>query len=243
MKTLFLISSAIHTVHGVYSAEERLNQTIKTFESIKSKDPDARILLVESSSKESITDAESDLMKPYVEGILNFHPDQQVQDITKMSEKNWDVAKNLTELIVFGKALDFIIRQQPALLEGIDRVFKLSGRYILNENFNMAIHLDPKMQESYIFAVRRASQFPPQVTGGLTEQVMSRCWSWPTVKTAMIFFRYNVMIEHFIGMLSQQKYVDIEHLLLKYFSGPYTVEIPIIGVEGNLGPTGNLVKD
>jgi len=243
MKTLWLISSAIHTRHGIFSAEQRLEQTIATLESIKAVDPSARILIVESSAEASITDEESDKLKPYIEGLLNFNPDVQVQDIYKMADKNWDVAKNLTELVVFGKALDFLIRQQPDLLEGIDRVFKISGRYRLNENFDISKHIDPKQNENYIFAARRPSQFPAIVTDGLSQQVMSRLWSWPPQKTALIFFRYNLMIEDFIGTMAQKKYRDIEHLLFKYFGGPYMVELPVIGVEGEIGPNGAAVKD
>ena len=243
MKTLFLVSSALHTRHGVFSAEQRLEQTVSTLESIKAMDPNARILIVESGAEASITDEESDKLKPYIEGLLNFNPDVQVQEIYKMADKNWDVAKNLTELVVFGKALDFIIRQQPELLQGIDRVFKISGRYRITADFDIQKHLDPANNESYIFANRKVSQFPHVVTDGLTHQVMSRLWSWPTQKTAMVFFRYNIMIEDFIGTMANKKYRDIEHLLFKYFSGPYMVELPIIGVEGEIGPNGATVKD
>jgi hypothetical protein len=149
----------------------------------------------------------------------------------------------MTELVTFGKAFDFIIRQQPQLLNDIDRVFKISGRYKLNENFDLSKHLDPAMQESYIFAERRQSQFPASLTSGLIQQLSTRLWSWPTTKTAMVFFRYNIMLEHFIGILAKGKYVDLEHLCLKYFDGPYLKELPIIGVEGALGPNGIIVKD
>jgi hypothetical protein len=243
MKTLWLCSSALHTRHGVFSAEKRLEQTVSTLESIKAVDPSARILIIESGAEAGITTEESDKLKPYIEGLLNFNPDVQVQEIYKMADTNWDVAKNLTELVVFGKALDFIIRQQPELLEGIDRVFKISGRYRLNENFDISKHLDPKMNESYIFATRRVSQFPAIVTDGLTHQFFSRLWSWPTQKTALVFFRYNLMIEDFVGTMAQKKYRDIEHLLFRYFSGPFSVELPNIGIQGELGPNGVLVKD
>jgi hypothetical protein len=242
-KPLFLVSSAIKTRHGKFSAQERLDQTIKTLESIKSKASDARILLIECSAESSVTDEESKKLEPFIEGLLNYHPDNQVQEIYKMAGDNWDVAKNFTELVVYGKALDFIVRQQPQLLNDVSRVFKMSGRYLLNDNFDLSKHLDPVMEEKYIFATRKASQFPAAVTGGMTNQLSTRLWSWPTNKTALVFFRYNIMIETFIGNLAQQRYVDIEHLAFHYFSGPYLSELPLIGVEGLLGPNGNQVKD
>jgi len=243
MKPLFICTSALHTKHGVFTAEQRLAQTIQTFESIKAKVPDSRILLIESSGESSITEEESEKIKPYVEGILNYNPDQQVQDVYKLYINNHDITKNLTELCVFGKALDFILRQQPHLLNDVDRVFKMSGRYILNDDFDLSKHIDPAMAESYIFSSIRNSQFPPEVTSGLTKQVMSRLWSWNPTKTALVFFRYNLMMEDFIGTINSGKYRDIEHLLLHYFNGHYLKELSIIGVNGQIGPNGNMVFD
>ena len=243
MKTLWLVSSAIHTKHGIFSAEQRLEQTILTLESIKAVDPNARILIVESSAEKSITDEEVDKTKPYIEELLNYNSDQQVQEIYKFADTNWDIAKNMTELVVFGKTLDFIIRQQPQLLNDINRVFKISGRYKLNENFDLSKHLDPAMQESYIFAERRQSQFPASLTGGLIQQLSTRLWSWPTTKTALTFFRYNLMLEDFIGTMAKKQYRDLEHLCFYYFNGPYLKELPLIGIEGTLGPNGIIVKD
>ena len=243
MKPLFLISSALHTKHGIFSAEQRLSQTILTLESIKDKIPNARILIIESSAEASITEDETKTLEPLVEGILNFNPDQQVQEIYQTGGDNWDIVKNITELTVYGKALDFIVRQQPQILDDVSRVFKLSGRYILNNDFDLQKHLAPEAQDKYIFATRRISQFPAIVTDGLTHQFFSRLWSWPVQKTALVFFRYNVMLEHAIGLLGQKKYGDIEHLLFKYFSGPYVKELTTIGVEGQIGPNGAQVKD
>src|SRR5271157_4321870 len=127
MKTLFLCTSAIHTHFGKFSTDERMEQTIATLESIKTKVPDAKIIVIECSGEQSITVEESERLKPYVEGVLNFYHDQQVQDIYTSITENWDIVKNMTEMVVFGKALDFIIHQQPHLLNDIDRVFKISG--------------------------------------------------------------------------------------------------------------------
>lgn len=241
MPALFLITSAIRTRHGIFSTEERLNQTITTLDSIKKYAPESKIILLESSAESSITDEEAAILNPYLIALLNFNHDQQVKDIYNAAGDNWDVAKNITELTVFGKALNFILKEQPQLMDGIDRVFKLSGRYTLNENFNMEVHNESKNQ--YVFSSRRPSTFPIFVTNGLTQQVMSRLWSWPANKTSLVFFRYNLMVEDFIGCNHQGKYRDTEHLLLKYFDGPHIKEIPIIGVEGQIGPNGALVKD
>jgi hypothetical protein len=239
IKTLFLIGSALHTKHGVYSAEQRLEQTINTLKSVKDKIPDAQIILSESSGESSITEEESAILKPYLLGLINYNTDIQVQQIYKSTD-NWDVVKSYTELLVTGKTLDFVV-SRPKLLENIDRVFKLSGRYFLSDGFSVETF---EHRNKYMFAARRNSQFPAQVTGGLNFQFMSRLWSWPADRTALVFYRYNLMLEEFSSALEIGQYKDIEHLLFRYFGNhPNTLELSKIGVSGNLGPNGIKVTD
>ena len=241
MKPLFLVTSAIHTNHGKFSTAERFAQTIQTLESIRIKVPEASIFLLESSATSSISEEEANTLKPFLNGLLNYHDDTHIQEIYKSAGNNWDVLKTATEINVFIKTLDFIVRQQPQLLKDVDRIFKLSGRYYLNDNFDLAIHLNHP--DNYIFATRRNSQFPNHITGGLTMQLMTRLWSFPASKTALMFYRYNLMLEDFMGSIGQKKYRDLEHLILKYVEGPYLTEIEKIGVSGTLGPNGINVED
>ena len=240
MKTLFLVSSAIHTVHGVFSAEERLNQTIDTLKSITAKIPDAQIIVSDSGAEAALSENESLLIGPHLTGLINYNDDKTLQQIYKLYGKNFDIVKNFTEMIVTCKTLDFILAKQPQMLNGIDRVFKLSGRYLLSDSFNIE---NFNKSNKYIFCKRRLSQFPPQTTGGLIYQLMSRLWSWDAKNTSLVLSRYNLMIEEFTSSLDINQYKDIEHLLLKYFDGPNLLELPTIGVEGKLGPNGNVVKD
>jgi hypothetical protein len=246
MKTLFTISSALHTKHGKFSSEERLNQTLDTLTSIRTRVPDAIININESSGESSITSEEFEKLKSYgANQITDYSKDPQVIQIYKSTD-NWDIVKNLTEMLIMTKSLlpdgawdDFTkITSFPS-----DRVFKLSGRYQLNNDFDLSKYDDPKLNDKYVFAFRRQSQFPANITGGLSQQLMSRLWSFPTNRIKLVFYRYNLMLEDFQTSLSSGKYRDIEHLLLKYFNGPNLVEFPIIGVSGHLGPNGQQVSD
>jgi len=242
MKPLFLVSSAIHTKHGVFSAEQRIQQTLNTFASINKYAPGAKIILIESSGSESISPEEAETLQPHLFGLLNFFHDNTVQQIYNSTD-NWDIVKNFTELYVYGSALSFILGKQPHLLNDIDRVFKMSGRYLLNDGFIPATYDASALSDKYVFGVRRTSQFPITVTNGLSQQVMSRLWSWPANKTNLVKSRYELMVEDFSGTMHKGQYRDIEHLLLRYFDGPFLQELPVVGVEGLLGPNGIQVKD
>jgi len=243
MKPLFIISSALHTRFGIYSTEQRFQQTLDTINSIKERIPDAKIILNESSGEEAITESEAAILKPHLVALLSFTQDPMVRKIYQEQTTNWDIVKNFTEILVFGKSLDFILHQQPHLLNDVERVFKLSGRYQLTDDFSLDNFSSENLKDKYIFAQRRPSQFQPEITGGLTHQLMSRLWSFPANKMELVYQRYVIMLEHFTGMANKGLYVDIEHLLLKYFSGPFLVELPVIGVQGDLGPNGVTVKD
>lgn len=239
MKTLFLVGSALHTKFGVFSAKQRLEQTLNTLKSIREKIPDAQIILSESSGESSITEEETAILNPYLLGMINYHNDEQVKQIYKSTD-NWDIVKSYTELIITGKTLDFIV-SRPQLLENIDRVFKLSGRYFLSNDFSLD---NFKNDRKYIFANRKNSQFSSEITGGLKFQFMSRLWSWPSNRTTLVFYRYNLMVEEFGIALEIGQYKDIEHLLFRYYGDhPNTLELPRIGVSGALGPNGTIVSD
>lgn len=241
MKSLFLVSSAISTKFGVFSRKQRLEQTIETLKSIKTKVPESKILLIESSGESSINETEINQIKSYTESIFNFHDDKAVQEIYKSTNDNWDIVKNLTELTTYGKTLGFLLYKDNNILSDVNRVFKMSGRYVLNDHFNLNTHLN--LPENYVFSERKPSQFNSELTNGLTFQFMTRLWSWPASKMNMVYYRYNLMSEDFIGSINHKKYRDLEHLVLKYFDSPFTTEVPIIGVSGKLGPNGNEIND
>ena len=243
LQAMFLVTSAIHTKHGKFTAEERLTQTVETLRSIKDRLPYAKILLFDSGVAAPLSAEEKAQLTPFTTELFEFGTDEQVKGIYASTD-NWDVVKNFTELVVFTKMLNILV-QNPDMLKGIDRVFKLSGRYLLTDDFlkNEPLYKHPGAADKYIFANRRNSQFAPQLTNGLQQQLMSRLWSWPASKTSLVLARYQVMTEDFIGSLNAKQYRDLEHLLLRYFSGPNLVEVGMIGVEGMLGPNGQVVKD
>jgi hypothetical protein len=237
MKTLFLVGSAIHTRFGVFSAEERLEQTLGSLQSIRGKVPDAKIILSDSGAESPLTEEDKKSLTPFVNALISYHDDEQVQAIYRSTE-NWDIVKSYTELLCTAKTLSHLL-SFPALMEGVDRIYKLSGRYRLADSFS----LDAFQPDRYAFARRRKSQFEAKVTGGLSCQLMTRLWSWPANRTGLVLARYNLMLEDFSESLKIGQYRDIEHLMLRYFEGPLLQELDTIGVMGALGPNGVVVQD
>jgi hypothetical protein len=240
MQSLFLVTSAIHTKYGVYSNEDRFNQTIKTLESIKTRAPSSKIILIESSVESPLTKKEKNILNGLVTRIDSYSSDAQVKRIYEQGGSNHDVVKNLTELLIIGQTLKKMVYSEQDLLKDVDQIFKLSGRYELDDKFDLNNFSNPN---KYYFAKRTRSQFHPNLTGGLTEQFMSRLWSFNKNKIDMVFYRYNLMLEEFTSALANKQYKDTEHLLLKFFDGASVMELDEIGVKGNIGPNGEPIHD
>ena len=241
MKFLFLITSAVQTKFGVYSAAQRLEQTLATIASVRAAVPadQLKIVVIETSGEEPAQSA-LDTLTGAVDHVIRFTADPWVADLYNRTD-NWDVVKNATEIVTFGTAIGQLIEQNQ--LADVDRVFKLSGRYWLDENFDIKQYVDPAIADKIVVKQAMRSQFDPVTTGGVTHQYMSRLWSFPGSCAGQIVETYEQMIQAMATRVKSGGYIDIEHLLYQYLDHSMLVEMPIVGVSGKLGPNGNTVHD
>lgn len=239
MKNLFVITSAIHTKFGKFDGAQRLEQTIETLKSIRTKDLNAYIIISEASIDKSITAEESQQLVEYADVIINLSNNKELQDIYH-STTNHDIVKNYSEMLACIKIYNYIATTN--LASSYDRVFKLSGRYLLNDNFKFETY-EP-IADKIVFASRRQSQFDPHITGSLSEQFMCRLYSFPMSDIRLFKTKFSVMLQTFVSNLQQNKYTDLEHSMFRDFlTLPNILELPIIGVEGQLGPNAIRVED
>jgi hypothetical protein len=235
----FIVTSALNTRFGVYTTEQRLEQTIDTIASIEERCPNATIILVEMAGI-PLTDEQRDILQPLVTDIFDFTHEKPVIDIYNSTD-NWDIVKNLTEITCFGYSLGMIASYDA--YKDVDRWFKVSGRYLLNSDFKIEQYSKPEYDGKIVFVNKRVSQFDPKITKGAKYQFMSRCWSFPAKDIRSIQFMFNSMQASMLGILSKGGYLDIEHLLYQYTDPGKVLEVNTVGVQGLLGPNGILVKD
>lgn len=237
MKALFILTSALNTKFGVYNNEQRLQQTLDSIASIKRYAPGAKIAVVEMAGVPP-TEDQTRAIQAQVDYYLNYSNEPDVQDIYNSTE-NWDIVKNTTEVMVFSNALGVLINQ--GVIDQFDRIFKMSGRYCLTERFDFSFY--NTIPDRIVVLARKNSQFSPQVTGGITQQYMSRLWSWPANKTTDVITAYN---DGFVAMaqrLAEGGYFDIEHMLFTYLPANLVTEVSKVGVQGLLGPNGVAIED
>lgn len=133
MSDLFIITSVINTgnqpwsytqTRSCFSKEERYQQTLLTIDSIHKYHAGAKIMLIDCSE---IDDSMTDTLKGKVDYFIQTYDNNDIRNACLESTK-----KGFGEIMKIQKACDIIRRQGITF----DTLFKLSGRYYLNSNFD-----------------------------------------------------------------------------------------------------------
>jgi hypothetical protein len=231
----FVVTSAVNSKFGVYSPEERLAQTVITLQNIRFRVPNVKIIVMECAGT-ALTDSQSNTLEQHCDLLLDFSRDPDVLAIYQSD--NWDVVKNSTEIMCFAKALRMC--QDDGDFANLDRIHKMSGRYILKDKFD--INTYEEYPDRIIIGPKNKSQFPFQVTG-IELQYMARLWSWPANCTERVIQVYNDSLAYISQRISQGGYADIEHVLYKFLPPELIQELPVLGVEGCIAPNGVPIKN
>jgi hypothetical protein len=236
-KHAFIVTSAVNSKFGIFNPTQRLQQTLDTISSIKSKIPDAKIIVMECCG-EPIKEEQELLLRSNCDVFVDYSRDEEVQALYESD--NWDVVKNGTEIMCFGRALSVLNNEQ--VFDGIDRIHKMSGRYVLNEFFDPETYEQSDVVGKIVIGPKHKSQFPPEMTQ-VPFQYMARLWSWPTSMIDEVVQVYADSFIFFAERLSQGGYVDIEHVLAKFLDPAKVHEIANTGVEGQIAPNGTPIKN
>ena len=180
-----------------------------------------------------------DLLANASDHLIDFTTDTNVVGLFNSTD-NWDVVKNVTEVMCFRNALRTLLNTGVA--STVDRFFKISGRYLLTNNFDIDYYKDYKVKSCIVVAQRKNSQFPYHLTQ-VEQQFMSRLWSWPASLTEEIVDVYTNSLNYMYERLNARGYVDIEHCLFKFLDHNKIIEKNPVGIQGNIAPNGVAIND
>lgn len=238
MNSGVIITSALNTKFGVYSTEQRLEQTLATIKSVKEKIPGCVTFLLEMAG-EPLTEEQKNIFLANVDHLIDFTSDKNVTGLYN-STNNWDVVKNVTEVMCFRSALNTF--KQSGVTTVLDRMFKVSGRYTLTDQFDINYYDSYKVKPCIVVGKSKTSQFPFALTQ-VDKQYMSRLWSWPTALNDEIIGVYDNSLKFMYERLANKGYADIEHCLYKFLDQDKVLEKDVLGIQGNLGPNGAAIND
>jgi hypothetical protein len=238
IRHLFVVTSAINSRFGVYKPDQRLEQTIETINSIRARVPDAGIVIMECTGV-SPTEEQENTLRENCDYYLDYTRDPTVQALYASTD-NWDIVKNGTEIMCFGRALELL--EKNNVVADYDRIYKMSGRYVLNETFNADMYGYDLMRDQIIIGHSYPSQFPYHVTL-VQRQYMARLWSWPVALHSEIVQVYKDSFDYFKERVDNGGYVDIEHVLYKFLDRKHLAEVEELGVEGTIAPNGVSIRN
>jgi len=135
-KNIVMITSKIYTTtkpfsysdtRSIYTPEERFQQTLNTIQTIKETIPDVIIVLFDNSK---FTDVQYSTLDKAVHYFLNVTNNKIVNEYTNNSRYKiyGEIVQTLELLVFIEKTLKYKV--------GIRNVFKISGRYLINEDFD-----------------------------------------------------------------------------------------------------------
>jgi hypothetical protein len=254
MKFLFLIGSALkHFQESEFSAfteQQRFEQTLETIECVREKAPTSYIILFECSYT-SISEEHKNILRNKCDLFLDFSDEPVLQAIYQNIEKR-------PELITYGKSLLetrgllntlYYIRKHN-LFNDSQRVFKLTGRYLLNEYFDINDYKSKFLEERYVI---KRYEYLPQESENYDEKELENIYAYLYGSQGMMvtglwsFDRmlFNEIIQSlekaFIYMEKMLQYTagtDVEHSLYRFLNKKNIISIPNLGLTTIKGMSG-----
>lgn len=245
-KFLFIVTSAIIPFKegSINSKEERYLQTLKTIESIREKVPNSYVLMVETSEyklsedqRKVFLDKCDDFLELYFDDTL-----KQIYSNLYENPKKFDFGKSLLESRGMMAAFSYITQNDK--FKDVTRIFKISGRYYLNDNFDIVDYYSRCLIGYYVFLVNK---FEPEKSFeyfkdmmGVDGQLTTGLWSFcPSLMQDImeLYIRCFAYIDWIIGL---GNCIDIERCLYKFIDMDKVVNTRILGLTQLHGPTGEV---
>jgi hypothetical protein len=255
MKFLFLVGSALKHFQeekfSAYDEQQRFEQTLKTIECIREKVPNSYVILFECSSK-PINDKQKDILKEKVDLFLEFYNEPILKQIYENLESR-------PELITFGKSLletrgllnTLYVIKNHNLFSDSQRIFKLTGRYLLNEYFDIKDYESKFLEEKYVI---KKYDYLPQESENFDDKELENVYAYLYGAKGMMItglwsfdrLLFNEIIQSlekaFIYMEKMIQYTagtDVEHSLYRFLNKKNIISIPNLGLTTIKGMEGD----
>lgn len=255
MKFLFLVGSALKHFQeekfSAYDEQQRFEQTLKTIECVREKVPNSYVVLFECSSK-SIHEKQKDILKEKVDLFLEFYNEPVLKQIYENLELRPELityVKSLLETRGLLNAL-YVIKKHN-LFSDSQRVFKLTGRYLLNEYFDIKDYESKILEEKYVI---KKYDYLPQEAENFDEKELENVYAYLYGAKGMMvtglwsFDRmlFNEIVESlekaFVYMEKMIQYTagtDVEHSLYRFLNKKNMISIPNLGLTTIKGMEGD----
>jgi hypothetical protein len=245
MKNIVLITSAVYSNYGIYTPAERIQQTLETAQSAKKYIPGAVLVLVDNS-KVDVQNDDSPTFNELVDLVDYYIDNSDDPDIQYFHNNvsNYDIGKNSMEVIGLTKALMYITNT-PDLMNEVSeatRIFKLSGRYVVTDKFDITKFDNAETKDKYVFKRRQPAWCNPNVTG-VNSLLQTRLYSFTPSILVNTLQLLQAIMQNMFSVFNQGEYIDVEHSMFKFVPPEQLVEVDQVGLQGNIAPNGMMIID
>ena len=258
MKFLFLVGSALKHFQedkfSAYDEEQRFNQTLETIECIRKKVPNSYVVLFECSSK-SIDENQKDILKEKTDLFLEFYTEPVIQAIYENLEAR-------PELITYGKSLletrgllnTLYIIKNHNVFNDTQRVFKLTGRYLLNDDFDIQDYESKFLEGRYVikkydYLSQEMENYEKELENvysylyGARGMMITGLWSFDRMLFNEAVEALEKAFKYMEKMIQFTAGTDVEHSLYRFINKENIIAIPNLGltmVKGMSGENGGV---
>lgn len=230
-KNLFIVSSCLIPKIGQVSIEDRVKQTRETFESIR-KVPNSIIIFADAS----ITPISEDIISS-LNGLYDIYFDlsknNDIKNLSISGQKSQAETLLLLNVVSQFKSNFDIMR----LMHSVKRIYKVSGRYKLTEQFDISSYND--CFGKYVFKTRIKSWMP--------ENIQKQFNSTDLLTTRLYSFCPSLIDDYIQVLINNFQYLsmgfDTEHAHFLNINKKYLNEKNIIGVEGIIASNLEIVNE
>lgn len=230
---IFIITSALRATQGILTPEVRLAQTLQTIESIKRHVPEAFILLVDSSPAPVDSSVEDEIRADVDLAVFlnGLNPGLHLSRETGGFWKTSDYSKTLSETYSLIHAVSLIKVISSGNFNR--RVFKISGRYHLSDDFDVSHYDSGEILGKYVF---KKSGTP--WLDGTSGYFNTRLWSFcsTTMNSTL-----EILASIFTSCIDES--LDAEHSYFRKLPHEDIHEVTTIHVAGQIASTGEQLSE
>lgn len=225
---VFLITSALKTTSTLskYSTEDRFKQTIETIESIKKYGPtNSKLYLIDGSTEDPDDEQFQTIQNMGIEIFKAY----EYPNVRTYAQRGYKIFIENLCLIYFCSWF----KQNPVSAK---RLYKISGRYTLTENFKLGY----EHENAFVFLKSMESWMPvdQQNQADAKRFFETRLYHMDFSLFDTYAYELNNMVE-----LSAKYGINVEHSIYKCLSKYNIVELEKIGVRGFISPSGEYKDD
>jgi hypothetical protein len=240
-KFLFLVGSAINHFKeedlSEFNSQQRFEQTLETIQSIKDKVPDSYILIYEASEtviKEEYRDSlirNSDL-------YLEFGNDPYIYNLYQNAHTDpnkFTYIKSMLECRCLELTLNYMSTHN--VFNDATRVFKISGRYKLNDYFDINDYKSRFFTNKYVMKYYDYEERFVNIDNlystlyGCKGSIVTGLWSFDRFLFNDIFSVLQKSFEYMERAIQLTAGVDIEHSFYHFIKRDDILNVPVLGLD------------